>query len=169
MYRDGLGMKRDMKKAVEYFEASAGAGQSSSVGGCVNLAKIHVEMGDYSTASKYFDLALRYGSSFEAFYHLAAINSKLARSPLGILSVASGQRVPIGAPGTPSHERCRLAVVGYKHAVERADWHDPLFARAEGAWARGDKERALSLWAMAGERGYEPAQNNVAWILDRGE
>ncbi|CEH11917.1 Extracellular protein SEL-1 and related proteins [Ceraceosorus bombacis] len=43
MYRDGLGMPRDVKKAVEYFEAASNMGVASSQEGCVNLAQIHLD------------------------------------------------------------------------------------------------------------------------------
>jgi SEL1 protein len=124
-------------------------------------------MGDINAAAKYLEMAMRLGNSFEAPYHLATINARLARSLLGMYGGAETTARPVGPAGSPSHERCRLAVAGYKHAVERGDWADPLFARAERAWDKGERERALSLWAMAGERGYEAAQNNVAWLLDR--
>lgn len=43
MHRDGLGVKRDMAKAVAYFEAAAQAGSAyGSADAWVNLGKIHV-------------------------------------------------------------------------------------------------------------------------------
>lgn len=51
--------------------------------------------------------------------------------------------------------------------VERADWDHEVWWDAERAWAAGDKHRALLGYWMMAERGYEPAQNNVAFILDQ--
>ncbi|UZJ51868.1 hypothetical protein CBS101457_001188 [Exobasidium rhododendri] len=160
MFRDGLGIPRDVKKAAEYFEAAAGA---HSVDGCINLAKFHFEMKDFANAARWFDVALKLGNSFEAYYYLAQINIKSAR----FAKDRANETYKIGPPGTAAFERCRNAVNGYKFAVERADWKDGTFTRAERAWSKGFKAKALLGWAMAGEKGFEAAQNNVAWVLDR--
>ncbi len=52
--------------------------------------------------------------------------------------------------------------------AERGDWAHEVWWEAEKALQRGDDRMALlGYWIMA-DRGYEVAQNNVAWILDRG-
>lgn len=161
MYQHGLGVPRDIKKATEYFEASASLGAMASPEGCVNLGKIYLAMEEYTHAVKYFDLAMKLGNSFEAFYYLAKINVRMANFQV------EGDAYRVGPQGTASYERCRNAVNGFKYAVERADWKDPTFGRAERAWSKGLRGRALLGWSLAGERGYEAAQNNVAWVLDR--
>jgi SEL1 protein len=164
MYQQGLGVPRNMRKAVEYFEMSSSAGYMSSADGCINLAKLHYQMFNYTQAAKLFDLAVKLGNSFEAYYYLAMINirhGRFQRDP----SNPTAYRVD--APGTASYERCRSAVSGLKFAVERADWSDATFSRAERAWGKGMRGRALLGWSIAGERGFEAAQNNVAWVLDR--
>ncbi|PWN51244.1 HCP-like protein, partial [Violaceomyces palustris] len=145
MLRDGLGVEKDIKMAVSYFESSAAARSSE---GCVNLAKIHIDMQDYNSAMKFLDFAIRLGNAYEAYYLVASINARFARQ--------SGEV-----------DKCRLAVAGFKYAVERGDWEDPIFHKAERAWRKGKKDMAVLGWALAGELGYEAAQNNVAWILDR--
>ena len=64
---------------------------------------------------------------------------------------------------------CPVAVAFYKIVAERGDWDHEVWWEAERAWIRGDKQRALLGYWMMAERGYEAAQNNVAWILDRGQ
>ncbi|PWN89817.1 hypothetical protein FA10DRAFT_266367 [Acaromyces ingoldii] len=175
MYRDGLGVAKDVKKAVEFFELAAGQGSISSAEACVNLGKFYYEMGEWHNASRYFELAVKLHNQFEAHYYLASINARMARlsgiADSGPASSSSSSSTSmferIGPPGTASYERCRSAVTMFKYAVERADWGDATFARAERAWHRGFRGMALMGWAMAGERGFEAAQNNVAWVLDR--
>lgn len=164
MHQLGLGVPTNMLKAVEYFEMAATAGIASSVDGCMNLGKLHFQYGDYTQAFKHFELAMKLGSSFEAYYYLAMINLRVARYRIDLDNPMAYR---VDAPGTASYERCRSAVSGFKYASERADWKDPTFTRAERAWSKGLRARALLGWSIAGERGYEAAQNNVAWVLDR--
>lgn len=92
--------------------------------------------------------AIRHGDIFQAYYYLGEINSQAVNRP----------------------DLCPVATAFYKLVAERGDWssNQPWW-EAEKAWARGDKDTALlGYWIMA-ERGYEVAQNNVAWILDQGE
>jgi SEL1 protein len=160
MYRDGLDIPKDVKKASDRFEAAA---QGHSTEGCVNLAKIYYDMLDFNNAAKWFDTALKIGNSFEAYYYLALINVRSSRYPRDALT---GHYI-VGPPGTASYERCRNAVSGFKYIVERGDWKDATFTRAEKAWNKGYRAKALLGWALAGEKGFEAAQNNVAWVLDR--
>lgn len=53
--------------------------------------------------------------------------------------------------------------------AERGDWLHSPFEKAYQAYLKGDKETALLYFMLAAERGYEMAQSNLAWILDRGE
>lgn len=106
-------------------------------------------MGDLPQALKAFEYGMRLGNSFESYYYLGLINARLARE-------------------TGNLERCRTAKAAFKTVVERGDWASPVFHRAERLWRRGKKDKALLGWMIAAERGYEAAQNNVAWILDRG-
>lgn len=161
MYRDGLDIPKDMKKAAEYFEAAAAGGHSSE--GCINLAKIYYDMHDLNNAAKWFDMALKIGNSFEAYYYLALINVRTARYPRDPIT----GHYNVGPAGTASYERCRNAVSGFKYIAERGDWKDATFTRAEKAWNKKFKAKALLGWALAGEKGFEAAQNNVAWVLDR--
>ncbi|KDE09601.1 hypothetical protein MVLG_00009 [Microbotryum lychnidis-dioicae p1A1 Lamole] len=147
MYRDGLGVKRDLKKATLYFGAAA---QQDLAEAQVNLGKYHFGMGEFVIATTYFEHAIRQDGNrvpdtFQSYYYLAELS---ARSP-------------------DRAEQCLTAVQFYKLVAERGDWGHEVWWEAERAWERGDEHQALlGYWIMA-ERGYEPAQNNVAWILDR--
>lgn len=110
-------------------------------------------MGDLQNALKYFDRAVHLNSAFEGNYYIGLINSKLARDPNAI----------------GREQRVKFAVRAFKQALERGDWESPVFHLAAKAWKKGDRHKALLGWMIAAERGYEAAQNNVAWILDRGE
>jgi SEL1 protein len=99
--------------------------------------------------------ALALGNNFEAFYHLGRMHAQEARTQ-----------------GTGSQKKsgtCGVAVAYFKTVAERGSWQYPFMRDAERAWARGERAKALIGWWIAGEMGYETAQNNVAFILDQGE
>ncbi|KAJ9474507.1 ERAD-associated E3 ubiquitin-protein ligase component HRD3 [Pseudozyma hubeiensis] len=145
MLRDGLGVDVDMGSATSYFEAAAKARHS---GANVNLGKIHLEMGDLDSAAKCLTIASMGDSRFEAVYLLAKVNAQVARKE-------------------QSSDSCRKALSGFKHTAENGDWSTRISHKAEHAWRRGERQKALLGWALAGELGYESAQNNVAYMLDR--
>jgi SEL1 protein len=109
-------------------------------------------MGDFVLATTYFEHAIRYDGlripdTFQSYYYLAELNARALNRA----------------------DQCPIAVSFYKLVAERGDWEHEVWWEAERALGRGDERSALlGYWIMA-ERGYEQAQNNVAWILDRGE
>lgn len=76
--------------------------------------------------------------------------------------------------GYPRHitsSACSVAVSYYKVVAERGVWDVDLISHANLAWASGNdrnREIAMLQWWIAAERGYEPAQNNLAYVLDQG-
>lgn len=166
IFRDGLGVEPDLKKANALFLAAA---QQDLAEAQVNLGKYHfgsslpsssplrlltrfvAGTGDYALATTYFEHAIRQdpnrvADSFQAYYYLAELGAHAVNRP----------------------DQCPSAVAFYKYVAERGDWEHEVWWEAERALARGDEKTAmLGYWIMA-ERGYEVAQNNVAWILDRG-
>lgn len=176
MYRDGLGVERDVKKANLYFH---GAAQADLAEAQVNLGKYHfgkpahslasraapllppaaadlgflarAGMGDFALATTYFEHAIRHDGSrqpdtFQSYYYLAELNARALNRD----------------------DQCPFTVAFYKMVAEKGDWETEVWWEAERALGRGDERTALlGYWIMA-ERGYEQAQNNVAWILDRG-
>lgn len=161
MYRDGLGVHRDLVKAKALFASASQDVADASV----NLGKlafgqfslfliesrwlimiIVTALDDYPTAMGHFELAIRQGDIFQSFYYLAELHALTTNRP----------------------DQCPTAVSFYKMVSERGDWAHEVWWEAERALERGeDRVALLGYWIMA-ERGYEVAQNNVAWILDRG-
>ncbi|KAI5479884.1 ubiquitin-protein ligase Sel1/Ubx2 [Pseudohyphozyma bogoriensis] len=147
LYRDGLGVERDVKKANLYFLSAA---QADLADAQVNLGKYHFGIGDFVVAQTYFEHAIRFDGvrqpdTFQSYYYLAELQAQ---------SLNRG-------------DQCPHAVAFYKVVAERGDWEHEVWWEAERALVRGDERMALlGYWIMA-ERGYEAAQNNLAWILDR--
>jgi SEL1 protein len=54
-----------------------------------------------------------------------------------------------------------------KNLVEKADWHEPYIHKAHKLYQDGDIEGALIHYFFSAELGYETAQTNAAWILDK--
>ena len=63
---------------------------------------------------------------------------------------------------------CGVSVAWYKLVAEKGSWEDDFIGEADRAWDRGEEDKAMLGWWIAGEMGYEAAQNNVAFLLDRG-
>ena len=108
-------------------------------------------------AAVYFEAAIRSGSPFEAYYYLADIQSSIARNP--------------ATPAEIAGSSCAVAVSFNKIVAERGLWNDNLLEEAEIAWSTGTdrgKELAMLKWWIAAERGFETAQNNLAFVLDQG-
>jgi SEL1 protein len=115
------------------------------------------DRGEFALATTYFETAIRNGSPFEAYYYLGEIYSAQASNPAMPPHVVSSA--------------CSMAVSFYKIVAERGVWDDDLLRDAEIAWIAGSvqgKEVAMLKWWIAAERGYEIAQNNLAYALDQG-
>lgn len=108
-------------------------------------------------AVTHFENALRNGSPFEAYHYLAQFQARTMR-----------------ASGYPRHitsSACSVAASFYKVVAERGVWDVDLVSQANIAWAEGsDRNKGIAMlqWWIASERGYEPAQNNLAYVLDQG-
>lgn len=150
LYRDGLGVKKDSEKAFKYFQTAAGLELPDAE---INIGKMLLERGDKVRATQYFIHAVQHGSPFEAFYHLAGLQSILARTPL-----EEG-----GSPGS-----CGVAVGYFKLVSELGAWDDDYIGEANRAWGRGEEDKAMLGWWISAEMGSEIGQNNVAFMLNRG-
>ncbi|KAJ2925130.1 hypothetical protein H1R20_g11954, partial [Candolleomyces eurysporus] len=155
IYRDGLvpGQRPDLKQALKYFDAAAAQDLAEAQ---VNLGKHYYYRGDIPLATTYFEYAVRNGSPFEAYYYLAEIHASQAQNPAHPPHVVAGS--------------CSMAVSFYKLVAERGVWDDDLLRDAEIAWmsqTAQDKDVAMLKWAIAAERGFEVAQNNLGYILDQ--
>lgn len=140
MYLHGYGVTQDAYKASSLFKAAAEQDFPASE---TRLGALFLDQGDVQTATRYFELAARWGW-MESFYYLAELSN--------------------GGVGRRRH--CGMATAYYKMVAERAEAIHSSFAESNTAYANGDKERALVASMMAAEQGYESAQSNVAYLLD---
>ncbi|CZR54843.1 related to HRD3-involved in degradation of Hmg2p [Phialocephala subalpina] len=144
MNLEGLGVPKNSVKATEYFKASAEQDYSPAQ---VALGALYLDQGrdnDVQVASRYFELAARYGH-IESYYYLAEIIEQ----------------------GIGRDRSCGLAAAYYKNVAEKAEPLLSSFAEANEAYETGDYELALIDNMFAAEQGYERAQANVAYILDQ--
>lgn len=146
MYLYGRGVERDTAKALQYFNEAAEQGW---VDGQLQLGNMYFSgtgvRRDYKLANKYFNLASQSGHVL-AFYNLAQMH----------------------ATGTGMMRSCPTAVELLKNVAERGKWSDQLMV-AHTDYREGRINEAFVKYALLAEMGYEVAQSNAAFILDKGE
>ncbi|VDN07580.1 unnamed protein product [Thelazia callipaeda] len=146
MYMYGKGVKQDYNKAAKLFTLAAEQGW---VDGQLNLGYLYFRgLGvkrDFKLAIKYFQLASQSGH-INAYYNLAQIH-------------ATGTGVP---------RDCQSAVELYKNVAERGRWSERLM-EAYTSYRNGRVDESVFKYLFMAELGYEAAQTNFAYIIDRGE
>lgn len=146
MYLYGRGVERDTTKALQYFKQAAEQGW---VDGQLQLGNMYFSgtgvKPDYKLATMYFSLASRSGHVL-ALYNLAQMH----------------------ATGTGMARNCPAAVELLKKVAERGKWSDQLMV-AHTDYREGRINEAFFSYALLAEMGYEVAQSNAAFILDKGE
>lgn len=146
MYLHGKGVPKSYSKAFKYFLQAANQGW---VDGQLQLGNMYYSgLGvsrDYKMAIKYYTLASQSGHVL-AFYNLAQMH----------------------ATGTGTVRSCNTAVELFKNVAERGRWTEKLM-QAYSDYRDGKVDAALVKYAFLAELGYEVAQSNSAFILDRGE
>ncbi|KAL8572082.1 hypothetical protein ACOMHN_026707 [Nucella lapillus] len=144
MYLHGKGVERDLSKAFRYFSLAADQGW---VDGQLQLGIMHFSgLGvrrDYKMAVKLFNLASQ-GGHVLAFYNLAMMH----------------------ATGTGVMRSCHTAVELFKNVAERGRWSE-MIMDAHRLYKEGFSDAALIKYMFLAELGYEVAQSNVAFMLDR--
>lgn len=100
---------------------------------------------DFKLANKYFNLASQSGHVL-AFYNLAQMH----------------------AVGLGMMRSCPTAVELFKNVAERGKWSERLM-QAHQDYKSYRFDDAFMQYAFTAELGYEVAQSNAAFILDRGE
>ncbi|KAF9884836.1 ERAD-associated protein [Aspergillus nanangensis] len=140
MYLHGYGLTQDAFRAASYFISAADQDLPASE---TRVGALFLDQGDVATATRYFELAARWGW-MEAFYYLAELSNN----------------------GVGRQRHCGVAVSYYKMVAERVEAIHSSFPEANTAYEHGEKERALVASMMAAEQGYETAQANVAFLLD---
>lgn len=144
MNLEGLGIPRNTIKATELLKAAAEQDYSPAQ---VLLGMLFLDQGtpgDITVASRYFELAARYGH-IEALYFMAEMIDQ----------------------GIGRDRSCGLAAAYYKTVAEKAEPLLSSFAEANTAHEDGDDELALIDYMFAAEQGYERGQANVAYLLDQ--
>ena len=141
MFRDGLGMPKDGYRAAAYLKAAS----EQSLGIAMTaLGTLFLDQDDLDSASRYFELAKNAGV-MEAYYYLAEFANH----------------------GIGRQQNCHHAATYYKIVAEKAEAFHSSFIEANSARERGDHERAFIASLLAAEQGFEAAQANVAFLLDK--
>ncbi|MCO5608676.1 hypothetical protein L7F22_062890 [Adiantum nelumboides] len=145
LYVKGLGVdKRNYTMARECFKKAA---EHDDPDGHYNLGVLYLQgkgvKKDVEIASNYFVGAANAGHP-KAYYQLA----KLFQRGLGV------------------KKDLAMATVLYKMVAERGPWGS-LMRWALESYLKGDIGKALLLYSRAAELGYEIAQSNAAWILEK--
>lgn len=145
LYVKGYGVEeKNYTKAKEYFEKAA---ENKEAGGFYNLGVMHLKgLGmkrDLEIATKYFVTAANAGQP-KAFYQLA----KMFHTGVGL------------------KKNLPMATALYKLVSERGPWSS-LSRWALEAYLQGDIGKSFLLYSRMAELGYEVAQSNAAWILDK--
>ncbi|GMS77877.1 hypothetical protein PENTCL1PPCAC_52, partial [Pristionchus entomophagus] len=146
MFLQGRGVRQDYARAFRLFSLSAEQGW---VDGQLYLGIMHYQglgtLRDMKSALKYFQLASQNGHVL-AFYNLAHMHST------GVGVVRS----------------CTTAVEFYKNVAERGRWTEKMMQAYAAYKDRRTNEAAMKYLFLA-ELGYEQAQTNFAFILDKDE
>ncbi|XP_034484544.1 protein sel-1 homolog 1 [Drosophila innubila] len=146
MYLKGLGVPKDSIKALSYFTQAADQGW---VDGQLQLGNMYFTGNgvktDYKLALKYFNLATQSGHVL-AYYNLGIMH----------------------AYGMGMLRSCPAAVEFFKNVAERGRWSSRLM-HAYNDYKQNRIDEAYMHYALLAEVGYEVAQSNAAFLLDREE
>ncbi|CAM0946639.1 unnamed protein product [Alopecurus aequalis] len=145
LYVKGYGVEqKNLTKAKEYFEIAA---ENKEHGGGYNLGVLYLKgigvKRDVTIACNYFIRALNAGQP-KAIYQVAKLFQK----------------------GIVLKRDLHMAAVLYRSVAERGPWSS-LSRWALESYLEGDIGKALLLYSRMADLGYEVAQSNAAWILDR--
>uniref|UniRef100_A0A0D3AQC8 DOD-type homing endonuclease domain-containing protein n=1 Tax=Brassica oleracea var. oleracea TaxID=109376 RepID=A0A0D3AQC8_BRAOL len=147
LYVKGYGVDKNYAKARECFEKVSDSVDPSGMYylGMLYLKGIGVKR-DVKKATKYFLVASNAGLP-KAMYQIAKM-------------------VHAGAELKKNPNMLKLAAAFYKSVAERGPWNS-LSRWALEAYMKGDVGKAFILYSRMSELGYEVAQSNAAWILDK--
>uniref|UniRef100_A0A182JM41 Uncharacterized protein n=1 Tax=Anopheles atroparvus TaxID=41427 RepID=A0A182JM41_ANOAO len=146
MYLHGKGVRKDTLKALKYFAKAADQGW---VDGQLQLGNMYYTgigvQRDFKLAIKYFSLASQSGHVL-AFYNLGQMHA------IGLGMIRS----------------CPTAVELFKNVAERGKWADRLMSGYQDYRSYRFEESFME-YALLSEMGYEVAQSNAGFLLDREE
>ncbi|KAG6551776.1 hypothetical protein Mapa_006593 [Marchantia paleacea] len=148
LYAKGLGVeKKNLTKAREYFKKAADANDPD---GLYNLGVLYLR-----------GLGLKQDVREARRHFMLAVNISKLRHPKALYQLARMQQKGYG---TKKDEA--TAVELYKLVAERGPWGS-LLKWALECYVNREIGKALLLYSRAAELGYEVAQSNAAWILDK--
>ncbi|XP_063222247.1 protein sel-1 homolog 1 isoform X4 [Bacillus rossius redtenbacheri] len=168
----------DNKTALEYFQRAADMGNPVGQSG---LGLMHLHAGDYEKALKYFSQAaeqgwvdgqLQLGNMYFSGLGVAR-DYKVANKYFSLASqsghvLAYYKLAQMHATGTGMMRSCPTATELFKNVAERGKWGEKMM-EAHTHYREGRLDEAYVTYALLAELGYEVAQSNAAFLLDRGE
>ncbi|KAL8139717.1 hypothetical protein V2J09_005738 [Rumex salicifolius] len=145
LYVKGYGVDgKNLTRAKELFEKAA---EHEDSGGYYNLGVLYLKgigvKRDVKLATTHFIMAAKAGQS-KAFFQLA----KMFQTGIGL------------------KKNLQTATALYKLVAEKGPWCS-LYRWALESYLKGDVGKAYFLYSRMAELGYEVAQSNAAWILDK--
>ncbi|KVI07492.1 Sel1-like protein [Cynara cardunculus var. scolymus] len=162
MHLKGIGVKKDVKLACKYFIVAANAGQPKAF---YQLAKMfHTGIGLKKNLPMVRDYV------FVVVYTILFITSLLCQLGLNLLhedqpSLLSYSSLIVMADNIEA-SFTEWATSLYKLVAERGPWNS-LSRWALESYLKGEVGKAFLLYSRMAELGYEVAQSNAAWILDK--
>merc|ERR1719397_224125 len=144
MHLHGYVVEKDVEMAVKYLKKASDRGLPEAKYRLGTLYRKGVGV------SQDFGQALNHFSSAAATGHGPALF----------------QAAEMHNQGLGTARSCKMAVQIYKIVAEKAEFAK-IVQRARGYYLKGDYEHSLILYAKAAEMGFETAQLNAGWLLDR--
>jgi len=144
LHLHGYAVEKNVEKAVKYLKKAADRG----------LAEAKYRLG--TLYRKGVGVSQNFGEALNHFSSAAA----MGHGP------ALFQAAEMHNQGLGTARSCKMAVQIYKIVAEKAEFAT-ILKRARGYYLKGDYEHSLILYAKAAEMGFETAQLNAGWLLDR--
>jgi len=180
MHIHGLGVSKNNETALKYLQLAVDKNVPFA---WKTLGSLHLHgyavAKDVEMAVKYLKKAADRGLP-EAKYRLGTLYRKGVGVPqdfgqaLSHFSSAAAtghgpalfQAAEMHNQGLGTARSCKMAVQIYKIVAEKAEFAN-IVQRARSYYLKGDYEHSLILYAKAAEMGFETAQLNAGWLLDR--
>ncbi|TYZ69450.1 hypothetical protein PybrP1_002744 [[Pythium] brassicae (nom. inval.)] len=151
------GTSIDYERAMQLFKLSA---RSGHVDGVYN-AGVLLSQSHPQRSREYLGAAAQVGH-LKAQFELARLAEKER------FRGAKSSRAAAASSSSDSQSACEAIVKRYKTVAESSDEGVELLQRAaEAFFFANDSEHALRLYLLAAEMGYEIAESNAAWLIER--
>lgn len=183
MYTRGVGVQRNYQKALYWFNKSATIMKDKDSSGYNGMGYLHARgfgvQQNFTRAAEYFAVAAKRENADGLYYlgvmllqglgvrknvHEALANFK--RAALQHHLAAAYQLARMEHKGIGTKPDFLKATILYKAVAERGPW-GALLRWAHTNYLTRDYPTSLLLYSRAAELGYEVAQSNAAWLLDK--